>query len=86
MCDGGRPLAGSLMAGDRATEKIDDRESLAPLIAQLPDRARTILGLRFFGNRSQSQIAQAIGVSQMHVSRLLDRTLKQLREQLAPER
>ena len=36
--------------------------------------------MRFFGNRTQSQIAEVIGVSQMHVSRLLDRTLKELRE------
>ena len=36
--------------------------------------------MRFFGNRTQSQIAEVVGVSQMHVSRLLDRTLKELRE------
>jgi RNA polymerase sigma-B factor len=36
--------------------------------------------MRFFGNRTQSQIAEVIGVSQMHISRLLDRTLKELRE------
>jgi RNA polymerase sigma-B factor len=38
--------------------------------------------MRFFGNRTQSQIAEVVGVSQMHVSRLLDRTLKHLRHQL----
>ena len=85
LCDGGAPLAERLSADDHALEKIDYRESLAPLIAQLPDRERTILILRFFGNRTQSQIGEVIGISQMHVSRLLDRTLKQLRERLTAE-
>jgi RNA polymerase sigma-B factor len=63
-------------------EDVEYRETLAPPLAALPDRERTIVILRFFGNRTQSQIAAVVGVSQMHVSRLLDRTLKQLRHQL----
>ncbi|GAB4006070.1 hypothetical protein GCM10029992_55720 [Glycomyces albus] len=53
-----------------------------PLLQGLPDRERTILGLRYFGDMTQTQIAQEVGISQMHVSRLLDRTLTDLREGL----
>jgi RNA polymerase sigma-B factor len=48
-----------------------DREALRPLIFALPDRQRTILALRFFEEKTQSQIAEQLGMSQMHVSRLL---------------
>ncbi|MDX6298147.1 MAG: polymerase sigma-B factor [Nocardioidaceae bacterium] len=80
---GGSPLAERLAVIDRDIEHVEHREALAPLIAALPDRERTILTLRFFGNRTQSQIAEVVGVSQMHVSRLLERTLKELRVQLS---
>jgi RNA polymerase sigma-B factor len=65
---------------DESLAGVEDRETLAPLLDALPERERQILIMRFFGNRTQSQIAEVIGVSQMHVSRLLDRTLKELRE------
>jgi RNA polymerase sigma-B factor len=52
------------------------------LLAALPERERTVLYLRFFGSMTQSQIAERIGVSQMHVSRILERTLAKLRTQL----
>ena len=61
---------------------MEYRESLKPLLEQLPPREKKILLLRFFGNMTQSQIAEEIGISQMHVSRLLARTLEQLRAQL----
>jgi RNA polymerase sigma-B factor len=48
----------------------------------LPERDRRVLQLRFYGNMSRAQIAARIGVSQMHVSRLLNRTLSRLREDL----
>jgi RNA polymerase sigma-B factor len=48
----------------------------------LPERERTIVMLRFFAEMTQTQIAERVGVSQMHVSRLLSRTLMQLRVQL----
>ena len=51
----------------------------------MPPREKRILLLRFFGNMTQSQIAQEVGISQMHVSRLLARTLAQLREKLLVE-
>ena len=65
-------------------EEIEDREALRPLLEQLPDRERRIIGLRFFRNMSQSQIAEELGISQMHVSRLLARSLGTLRAGLAP--
>ena len=64
---------------------MEYRESLKPLLAQLPERERTILLLRFFKGMTQSQIAERVGISQMHVSRLLARTLAQLREGLLVE-
>ena len=74
------------MRGDRIGEedlRLDNLEyfaSLAPLIEQLPERERTILYLRFFKGMTQSKIADHIGISQMHVSRLLTRILEFLRE------
>jgi RNA polymerase sigma-B factor len=53
------------------------------MLAELPERERTILVLRFFGDMTQTQIAEQIGVSQMHVSRLLSQTLARLRDQLS---
>jgi RNA polymerase sigma-B factor len=62
-------------------EKVLDVETLRPLLATLPDRERTILLLRFFENMTQTQIAGRLGISQMHVSRLLTKTLETLRSQ-----
>ena len=74
------------MRGDRIGEedvRLDNLEyfaSLAPLIEQLPERERKILYLRFFKGMTQSKIAEQVGISQMHVSRLLTRILEFLRE------
>jgi RNA polymerase sigma-B factor len=73
------PLADTLGAADAELDKVEYRQTLAPLLDELPQRERTILVLRFFGNKTQTQIADQIGISQMHVSRLLARTLAQLR-------
>ncbi|MEP6696090.1 MAG: RNA polymerase sigma factor SigF [Pseudonocardiales bacterium] len=78
-------VADSLGTVDDALEGVEYRESLKPLLEQLPPREKRILLLRFFGNKTQSQIASEIGISQMHVSRLLARTLAQLRESLLIE-
>ena len=67
---------------DESLEGVEYRESLKPLLDQLSPREKRILLLRFFGNLTQSQIATDLGISQMHVSRLLARTLAQLREGL----
>lgn len=66
--------------GDLAA--IDDRLAIASLLNRLPERERQILILRFYGNLTQTEIAQRCGISQMHVSRLLSRTLTWLRHAL----
>ena len=55
---------------------VEYRESLGPLLNALPERERTILLLRFFDDLTQTEIGRRVGVSQMHVSRLLTRTLR----------
>lgn len=70
---------------DEGLELVEDRATLRPLLARLPPRERTILALRFIRGMSQSQIAAEVGVSQMHVSRLLTRSLGALREGLADQ-
>ncbi|MFL6137014.1 MAG: RNA polymerase sigma factor SigF [Frankiaceae bacterium] len=78
-------VSDSLGIQDDALEGVEYRESLKPLLERLPPREKKILLLRFFGNMTQSQIAAELGISQMHVSRLLARTLAQLREGLLVE-
>jgi RNA polymerase sigma-B factor len=80
--DGGGSILDSIGDLDESLEHIEVRESIKPLLAMLPAREKRILLLRFFQGMTQSQIAEEIGVSQMHVSRLLNRTLEQLREGL----
>ncbi|HEX6231440.1 MAG TPA: SigB/SigF/SigG family RNA polymerase sigma factor [Actinomycetota bacterium] len=72
--------AESLGAHDERFEQLEGWRSVAPLIERLPERERAILYLRFFEEKTQSQIAAELGISQMHVSRLLGRTLSLLRE------
>ncbi|MCW3005217.1 MAG: polymerase, sigma 28 subunit, SigD/FliA/WhiG, partial [Conexibacter sp.] len=67
---------------DEGLEHVEIRESIKPLLDRLEPREKKILLLRFFKNMTQSQIAEEIGVSQMHVSRLLNRTLERLRDSL----
>jgi RNA polymerase sigma-B factor len=69
-----------LGVGDTALDLVEDRESVKPLLAKLPERERTVLLLRFFRGMSQAGIADELGVSQMHVSRLLTQTLRKLRD------
>jgi RNA polymerase sigma-B factor len=64
---------------DSNLDKVLSVETVRPLIAALPERQRTALTLRFFDNLTQSQIAERIGCSQMHVSRLLSKALATLR-------
>jgi RNA polymerase sigma-B factor len=64
---------------DRNLDKVLDIETVRPLIAALPERQRTVLNLRFFENMSQTQIAEHIGCSQMHVSRILAKALESVR-------
>lgn len=67
---------------DANIEKVVDVETVRPLLMSLPERERIVLQLRFFENMSQSQIAERIGHSQMHVSRLLAKSLAALRSQV----
>jgi RNA polymerase sigma-B factor len=80
--ESGAELADLLGGDDRALEAVDDRESLRPLIARLPVREQRIIAMRFFGNLTQTQIAERLGISQMHVSRLLAHALTFLRGEL----
>jgi RNA polymerase sigma-B factor len=58
---------------------VDDRETLRLCLGALPDREQQIITMRFVGGMTQSQIAERLGLSQMHISRLLTRSLRQLR-------
>ncbi|HEX3899213.1 MAG TPA: RNA polymerase sigma factor SigF [Mycobacteriales bacterium] len=78
-------MSDTLGVMDQALEGVEYRESLKPMLEQLPPREKRILLLRFFANMTQSQIAAELGISQMHVSRLITRTLAQLREGLLAE-
>jgi RNA polymerase sigma-B factor len=80
--DGGVSMLDMMGLDDEELEQIEIRESIKPLLEALPSREKRILLLRFFKNKTQSEIAAEIGVSQMHVSRLLSRTLDQLRTSL----
>lgn len=74
---------GDLIGGpDTRFGWVDARESVRPAIEDLPERERTILRLRFFENMTQTEIGERVGISQMHVSRLLAQTLSDLRGHL----
>ncbi|MEU3613829.1 RNA polymerase sigma factor SigF [Streptomyces sp. NPDC006872] len=78
-------LADRIGYEDHGLEGIEYVESLKPLIAELPSRDRQILSLRFVVGLTQSEIGEELGISQMHVSRLLSRTLVRLRNGLTLE-
>ena len=75
-------IADPLGDEDPGMAAVENRESVKPLLASLPERERKILTMRFFGDMTQSQIAAELGISQMHVSRLLAQTLASLRTAL----
>ncbi|MFF4964099.1 RNA polymerase sigma factor SigF [Streptomyces sp. NPDC001037] len=78
--DGEAALEHFIGAEDAALELVEDFHALAPLIAGLGERDRQIIHMRFVEELTQAQIGERLGVSQMHVSRLLSRTLARLRE------
>ncbi|MFC5204698.1 RNA polymerase sigma factor SigF [Streptomyces sp. NPDC048448] len=80
--DGESVLADFIGEDDPALELVEDFNSLAPLIAGLDDRQRQIIHMRFVEERTQAQIGEELGISQMHVSRLITRILKRLRSGL----
>ncbi|MFF7992494.1 SigB/SigF/SigG family RNA polymerase sigma factor [Kitasatospora xanthocidica] len=80
--ESGSAILDRLGSCDPGIDLVDFRTAVRPLLAHLPRREQTVLKLRFWDGWTQSQIAERIGVSQMHVSRLLTATLALLREQL----
>ncbi|MFC7219443.1 SigB/SigF/SigG family RNA polymerase sigma factor [Streptomyces polyrhachis] len=76
------PLAVTLGREDPGFERVVDRAALRPLLRALPERERRILYLRFFREMTQSQIAEELGVSQMHISRLITLICARLRDQV----
>ena len=82
--DPGTTGLGDLLGGeDPDMANVENREALRPILAKLPEREQKIIAMRFHGNLTQSQIAAQLGISQMHVSRLLAGALRTLREELA---
>jgi RNA polymerase sigma-B factor len=77
--EGGDTMAAHLGSVDPGMVDAEHRAALSPLISKLPEREQMILHLRFFEGLTQSEIAARLGISQMHVSRLLARSLAQLR-------
>ena len=75
----------SLGTEEHQYEVSEDRALLAPGFRALDQRERKILQLRFFDGLTQSQIAQQVGISQMHVSRLIRRSLEKIRETIAAD-
>jgi RNA polymerase sigma-B factor len=81
--EGHSPAENRLGDLDSALDLVEDREALIPALAKLPEREASIVVMRFFGNMTQTQIADRIGISQMHVSRLLSGSLEMLRAALS---
>jgi RNA polymerase sigma-B factor len=79
-------LADHIGYADPDLEKVEDLHALKPLIAALPERERKILALRYVGDMTQRAIGEELGISQMHVSRILTRTLNLLEAKLTTRR
>jgi RNA polymerase sigma-B factor len=84
--DDGYALGDVLGEPDSGFDLVVDREAVKPCLQELPERERTILYLRFFGGMTQSRIAHQLGISQMHVSRLLSACCAELREKALAEK
>ncbi|GHC67862.1 SigB/SigF/SigG family RNA polymerase sigma factor [Streptomyces cinnamoneus] len=78
----GRSMVDVLGAADPGMDLVVDRETVKPRLRRLPEREREILYLRYFRDMTQRQIAERLGISQMHVSRLLSRTCTKLRTEI----
>lgn len=78
----GYALGDAIGGPDPRYDVVVDRVAVIPCLRNLPERERTILYLRFFRGMTQSRIAQQLGISQMHVSRLLSGCFAQIREEL----
>ncbi|MGW8951791.1 SigB/SigF/SigG family RNA polymerase sigma factor [Streptomyces sp. NPDC055709] len=80
--DDGYSLADALGGPDPALDVVIDREAVRPRLSRLPDRERRILYMRFFRDMTQRGIAEEVGVSQMHISRLINRCCSRLRDEV----
>ncbi|QNP61902.1 SigB/SigF/SigG family RNA polymerase sigma factor [Streptomyces genisteinicus] len=80
--DDGYSLGDTLGSSDPAIDVLVDREAVKPGLRRLPEREQNILYMRFFRDMTQSSIAQTLGISQMHVSRLISRCCDQLRDEV----
>lgn len=74
-----------LDTGDRALDLVDDRHMVTELMSQLDPRAQRILYLRYYEELSQARIAEMVGISQVHVGRLLAASLERMRQALVPQ-
>jgi RNA polymerase sigma-B factor len=84
--DGGDPTDNPIVGiDDERLQLVEARAVLGPMLAQLPERERRILLLRFVEGKTQTEIATAVGISQMQVSRLVARSLAKLRDQLTDD-
>jgi RNA polymerase sigma-B factor len=81
--DSGFELGDTLGSPDHGYDLVELNVALPPAMACLTDRERRIIAMRFYGNLTQAAIAEQIGVSQMHISRILTGALAKLRKQLA---
>ena len=79
--ESGFSLGDTLGSCDPALDVAVDREAVKPGLRRLPERERAILYMRFFRDMTQGSIAEALGISQMHVSRLLSQSCARLRHQ-----
>ncbi|MET9907562.1 SigB/SigF/SigG family RNA polymerase sigma factor [Streptomyces sp. NPDC006476] len=84
--DDGYSLADTLGATDSSFDTVIDRESAKEGLRRLPERERAILYMRFFEDMTQSRIADQLGISQMHVSRLISRSCAQVRAEAMGQR
>src|SRR5581483_10605172 len=75
-------LAATLGAPDDGYARVEDVQTLRPLLAELPERERRVLTMRFVDDLTQAEIAERIGYSQMHISRILRAALDRLRRGL----
>jgi RNA polymerase sigma-B factor len=84
--DEGTTWANRIGYHDEAFEGVENLIALKPLMAELPERERAILSMRFGSDMTQAQIGAELGLSQMHISRILSRTLRRLRAGILAER
>ncbi len=80
--DGGEVCLGDQIAGDQVEEKLENHIVLKKLLEELSDKEKDIIGMRYFGEQTQTQVAEKLGISQVQVSRLEKKILLRLREKM----